>query len=543
MRARLPMVLVVGGMSGLDYATASATIAELSEDGEQSRDQLERDTGPATVREASHPAGLSSPDSTAFARGVSAVHEPTSPASLSSQAPGWPMLAPAALHGIAGKVVRTLDPHTEADPAAILLTFLAAAGNIICPGPQALAEAARHPARLFVVLVGETSRARKGSAWQQVRRVLAEAAPEWEAACTLAGLASGEALIDEVRDGTDDDPGVADKRRLILEPEFARLLAVASREGATLSQVIREAWDGNPLRNRTKKNPATATGAHISLVGHITREELVRRLSDTEAANGFANRFLLALVRRSKKLPEGGNLDPAARDQLAREVNAAIGRARRVGTMTRSPAARDLWAKMYDGFGDGPGGLAGAVTARPEAQCLRLSVAYAALDGSATIEPDHLHAAGAVWRYCEQSALYVFGEALGDPIADRLLAAVRDAGPAGLDGTGQYREFKGHVDRRQLERARADLERRGLVVTVPQPTRGRSRLVTRVVRRNEQHPYDSGPARKFVRGPERTSGLRSCQVRVVFVPPAAARSQLPAWDGCDPREQATPLLG
>jgi hypothetical protein len=170
MRARLPMVLVVGGMSGLDYATASATIAELSEDGEQSRDQLERDTGPATVREASHPAGLSSPDSTAFARGVSAVHEPTSPASLSSQAPGWPMLAPAALHGIAGKVVRTLDPHTEADPAAILLTFLAAAGNIICPGPQALAEAARHPARLFVVLVGETSRARKGSAWQQVRR-------------------------------------------------------------------------------------------------------------------------------------------------------------------------------------------------------------------------------------------------------------------------------------------------------------------------------------------------------------------------------------
>jgi hypothetical protein len=53
----------------------------------------------------------------------------------------------------------------------------------------------------------------------------------------------------------------------------------------------------------------------------------------------------------------------------------------------------------------------------------------------------------------------------------------------------------------------------------------------------------SGPARKFVRGPERTSGLRSCQVRVVFVSPAAAPSQLPAWDGCDPRQQATPLLG
>jgi hypothetical protein len=37
-------------------------------------------------------------------------------------------------------------------------------------------------------------------------------------------------------------------------------------------------------------------------------------------------------------------------------------------------------------------------------------------------------------------------------------------------------------------------------------------------------PNLSGPAPKFVRGPERTSGLRSCQVRVVLVPPAAARS-------------------
>jgi len=46
----------------------------------------------------------------------------------------------------------------------------------------------------------------------------------------------------------------------------------------------------------------------------------------------------------------------------------------------------------------------------------------------------------------------------------------------------------------------------------------------------------TGPARKFVRGPERTSGLRSCRVRVVLVPPAAAPSQLPAWDGCDPRQ-------
>ena len=79
-------------------------------------------------------------------------------------------------------------------------------------------------------------------------------------------------------------------------------------------------------------------------------------------------------------------------------------------------------------------------------------------------------------------------------------------------------------------------------VTAPRPCSPISCMGTiRACPRNGRSSL-SGPARKFVRGPERTSGLRSRQVRVVF-PPAAARSQLPAWDGCDPREQATPLLG
>jgi hypothetical protein len=406
--------------------------------------------------------------------------------SLSSQAmddgPPWPTLDPAAFHGITGRIVRTLEPHTEADPAGLLLTFLAAAGNIVGLGPHAVADAAPHPARLNVVLVGQTSRARKGSAWAQIRRLLALVDPTWTAGCILPGLASGEALIAEVRDGNgDDDLGASDKRRLVLEPEFARLLAVAGREGATLSAVIREAWDGNRLKNRTKRDPLVATGAHISVVGHVTREELLRRLTDTEIANGFANRFLFALVRRSKRLPEGGNLDPAALDDLAQQTGAAIERAYRVGGLQRDRDARERWAKAYEEFGDGGGGLAEAVTARPEAQTLRLSVAYAALDGSSVIEVSHLEAALAVWNYCEASAKAIFGDALGDPIADRLLEALREAGDDGLDATAQSALFSRHVTAARLAQARAELERRGLVATEPEQTGGRDRLVSRAV--------------------------------------------------------------
>jgi hypothetical protein len=403
-----------------------------------------------------------------------------SPSSLTSQ---WPTLDPAALHGIAGKVVQTLGPHTEADPVALLLTFLAAAGNIVGLAPRAIADAAPHPARLNVVLVGQTSRARKGTAWAQVRNLLAQVDPSWTTGCILPGIASGEALIAEVRDGTsDEDLGVADKRRLVLEPEFARLLAVAAREGSILSAVLREAWDGNVLKNRTKAFPQVATGAHISVVGHITREELLRRLTDTEAANGFANRFLFALVRRSKRLPEGGQLDPAALDDLARQVSTAIECGYRVGILRRDADARELWAKAYEDFGDGSDGLAGAITARPEAQTLRLSVAYAVLDGSPVIRSEHVQAALAVWSYCEASALAIFGDALGDPIADRLLEAIREA-PDGLDGTAQSALFGRHASAARLAQARAALEGKGLIVTGSEETGGRPRLVSRAVTR------------------------------------------------------------
>jgi hypothetical protein len=411
----------------------------------------------------------------------------SSPDSLSSppqedQEP-WPALDPAARHGLAGRVVATLHPHTEADDVALLLSFLAAFGNAVGPGPRALVGATEHPARLNVLLVGQTARARKGTAQAEIGKVLALADPGWFAERVMGGLASGEGLIAAVRDpaGEQDTGAPVDKRLLAVEAEFARVLGVAAREGNTLSAVLRQAWDDGRLRTMTRKDPLRASGAHISIVGHITAEELLRRLGDTEIANGFANRFLFALVRRSKLLPDGGQLDPAALDSLAADVMDALATARHLRILHRSQDARELWAKAYKDFGDGATGLAGALTARPEAQALRLSVAYALLDGSTLIEPVHIEAALAVWRYCEASAAAIFGSLLGDPVADRLLEALRDAGSDGLDGAAQHAVFGRHVAATRLALARALLEGKGLIVTSSEETGGRPRLVSKAV--------------------------------------------------------------
>jgi hypothetical protein len=392
-------------------------------------------------------------------------------------ASGWPVLDPVTLQGFAGDVVRALGPHTEADPAALLVDFLVSFGNAVGPGPHAVADGAPHPARLNAVVVGDTSRARKGTSRAQIGRLFAIADPGWHEHRVMGGLASGEGLIAAVRDGSDDEAAVTDKRLLVVEPEFARVLRVAAREGNTLSALIRECWDSGDLRVLTRKDPLAASGAHVSIIGHITREELLARLTDTDAANGFGNRFLFVCARRSKLLPNGGSLPEETRHELGRELGRRLDDARRIRCVRRDGPSEALWVPMYHALAeDSPTGLAGSLTARAEAQCLRLSVCYALIDGSATMREQHLEAAWETWRYAEGSVRHLFSRS-GDPIESRLLAALDAAGGDGLDGREQHELFAGHASKVELDRARAELEARGLIKVRREPTAGRPRTV------------------------------------------------------------------
>ncbi len=362
----------------------------------------------------------------------------------------WPApLDGAAFHGIAGDIVLAIEPHTEADPAAILLQFLVAAGSLIGRGPHVRVEGDEHHGNLFVLNIGDTSKGRKGTSWGRVQSVFEQVLDSWASERVLSGLSSGEGLIWQVRDAiyvredgkeTLSDPGVSDKRLLVLESEFASTLRVMERDGNTLSALVRQAWDKGNLRTLTKNSAAVATGAHISLNGHITADELRRYLTRTEAGNGFANRFLFCCVKRSKCLPDGGgdvDLAPYAR-RLALMAN----KVRTFGRVTFDDVARATWHQVYPDLSEGRPGLLGAVTSRAEAQTLRLALIYALLDSSDQIRAEHLRAALAVWEYCEASARFVFGTAVGDPVADDLLRAIRSSGANGMTRTGMRDLFK-----------------------------------------------------------------------------------------------------
>jgi hypothetical protein len=434
----------------------------------------------------------------------------------------WPVLPPEALHGLAGEVVRTIAPETESDPVAILAQMLVGFGNSAGRGPHFQVEGDSHHTNLFACLVGETSRGRKGTSRGRVLQLMGHADDAWVQKCIAGGMSSGEGLIWAVRDPIEKkepvkhkgrvtgyqtviaDEGVADKRLLADESEFAQVLKVLQREGNSLSPVIRQSWDTGRLRTLTKHNPARATGAHISISAHITRPELARHLKDTEALNGFANRFLWLCVRRSRLLPDGGgalDLSP-----LGVRLNYALAAARGVGAMTRGEAAARLWREAYPRLTAERPGVYGAVTGRAEAQTLRLSMVYALLDGQSVIGETHLRAALALWSYADASARLIFGFQPEDPLVELVLGRLRGA-PAGMTRTQLRDAFHRNLKGNQLLEALARLRDRGLIVSEPVWTGGRNAERWRLrpndrtteVAGNAAFPEASDPLRSFGR--------------------------------------------
>jgi hypothetical protein len=381
----------------------------------------------------------------------------------------WPApLGKSAWYGLAGEIVEVVSPHSEGDPAALLVQLLVCFGNMVGHKPMFEVESDRHRMNLFCALVGETSKSRKGTSWGRVERIATEVEPEWIQR-VLSGLVSGEGLIWQVRDRDRDEH---DHRLLVVESELASVLKVIKRKENTLSAIVRQAWDSGTLNTLSKNCPAKATEAHISIVGHITREELQRELTTTEVGNGFANRFLWVCVKRSRVLPEGGSLKLTDLTPLIERFKAALGFGKGVGQLCREGETRELWAQEYPRLSEGCPGLFGAVTSRAEAQVTRLSCLYALLDKSEIVHKQHLQGALEIWRYAEDSARFIFREVTGLRTEDRLLESLREH-PDGLTRTQISGLFSRHVNGSQLDQLLSYMRGRGFIDMRTESTTGR----------------------------------------------------------------------
>jgi hypothetical protein len=268
------------------------------------------------------------------------------------------------------------------------------------------------------------------------------------------------------------DPGVLDKRLLIVESEFAQALQAAGREGNILSPILRDAWDGKTLRVLARSNKDCATGAHISIIANVTADELKRLLTANDKANGMGNRFLWVCAKRSKLLPHGGERIPEeAFDELATNIRDAVAYGSTAGELAWDINAHAAWARVYERLSAPATGLFGSMTARGDAQCRRLALIYALLDKAGEIRMPHLRAALEVWSYCEDSVRYLFGDATGDETADAILRSLACA-REGMTTTEISGLFGRHKSSAELQRALGLLRDRGLVTSYKEQTSG-----------------------------------------------------------------------
>jgi hypothetical protein len=385
----------------------------------------------------------------------------------------FPGIDPVAFHGLLGDIVQAIEPFSEADPVAILVNTLTAFGNVIGSGPHFLVEKSEHHLNLFVVQVGKSAKGRKGTAWSTPKFMFKNVDPDWTEKRIKGGLSSGEGLVYAVRDqriekkpyreggriaGYEDmviDDGEGDKRLLFVEEEFAQALKVMAREGNILSPILRDAWDGNRLAPMTKNSPLVATGAHVSVIAHITRDELLRYFTSTEQTNGFGNRFAWVFVRRAREIPTPTGCPDDTLYPLIERLSQSVSFARKIGTMHRDAEAEAIWTSVYHSLSEEKDGLVGALLARAEPQVMRFACVYALLGLSATVKSPHLEAALALWSYSEQSAQFIFGELKGDPSVDKALEALKQAGS--LTTTKIYNLFGRHADKVEVERVVREL--------------------------------------------------------------------------------------
>jgi hypothetical protein len=360
-------------------------------------------------------------------------------------------------------------------------------GNAVGGGPHTLIGPTPQPARLFVLIVGDAASARKGTAGDAIEDLMRRAEVEWHDERIHRGIQSAEALIRLV-----DDRLSHDRRLLVVESEFGRLLATLANRG-NLSATIKDAFDGKPLHVTVKDERRTlkATRPHISLIGHVQPGVLAERLSDVELFSGFANRFLFVAVSRSQLLPDGGGVDDAVLAGLADRIHDAVDHAWDFALGKVDPISRELfnyfgmqpsvvlprtdtftarWRELYgEGSRVGPlnqhaPGILGEVTARAATHVRRLAVTYALADRSTVLDVQHLDAAFAVWEYCRSSAAAIFGSITGNRDVDRVIKELHRATGHTMTRTEVSVLFHGHKSVRQLDAICDDLLDTGLVV-------------------------------------------------------------------------------
>lgn len=392
---------------------------------------------------------------------------------------GPPTMAPEGFPPLLREIVTAACRSSEAHPVAVAANVIAWYSCAIGRGPyQHIGDIKIH-CRPNMLIVGKSGKARKGTAEITAREVFKRADSLMRLRLGTkhvlrfhnGGLSTGEGLAFAIRDGQEPDEkgkggdeGVKDKRLVVIEPEFANVLAQVKRDGNTLSATVRNLFDGINLEPLTKTSQTRASRPHVVIVGHITGFELREKSTENDAANGLLNRFCIVHVHRPKLVPWP---EPTPEDELERlavRLADAIEYASREDVeannwheVTMLPETREYWCAQYPVVTRDRDGKGGNLLARSEMYARMLAMIFALMDSRSEIEPCDLDAALAWVDYWHRSVTYIFqceeDEAELDPFTVEVLTLVTSRPGIKLS------QVQEHWNRKRTTQVKASLER------------------------------------------------------------------------------------
>ena len=386
-------------------------------------------------------------------------------------------LRPEAFYGPVGEMCSLIAPNVPYDISAVLLQTLVACGSSLGPEPF-LSEGAKrlHP-NLFALIVGRTGGG-KGMSLAHVEHAMKSIAPTFWATRPITSASSGEGLLKTICDpvwGLDSkgepvlrDAGSEDKRVLLIEEEAGSIfIRVAQQE--VLGKFLTTAWDSGRLMNVVKDSKMECATPHVSIIGHITPDELTDRVTSSHITSGFINRWTMALIRPtavddSLVAPEDiVGLDDAIlriRDGLNEFRDSGVHQFVLSDEADKLRRETSVWVRENEE----PGAMA-HLAVRFQSQTLKLTMVYAAVDGTHVISADHLRAARAVTAYSHRCARAFWGGVFLDDLTDDFMSLWRGIGYEAISLSDLSALFSRHLTASKREHMLRRLLRDGVIET------------------------------------------------------------------------------
>lgn len=396
--------------------------------------------------------------------------------------------AAVAFRGLLGRMVRDLSAGTDASEVGLLGSLIAFCGALV-PGYAYWSR--QQTSSPFIALVGESSIGRKGTAMNRVADAVAEAVQVVTVnRAVLDGVNSGEGLVTALhykREHFASEPTVG----LILEEEYASLMASRGRDGSTLDPKMRQAFDGGPLSNRRSGDTKVVTPPYwLPALVAITPVELRQRMEPGALQTGSANRWLYLPVVRRQIVPT--NDVPMFSDENREAFVAAHRRASNKPPELVVDGEVGQTLRAYEDFLHATEtGLARDLTKRYPAIAFRVALVHALVESDYIVTLDHLERGIALTEYGRQGISWIFGDTIGNPDASLLYRHLQADGR--LARTTINRQIVRDPIRRQA--AIDELVRIGRAQVVTVQTAGRRRTELQIVPKSGAFfPFSHVPA-------------------------------------------------